>query len=412
MGLGECRESILGPEEQVAFREAINLPSTTYGAFGLYRYPAKFIPHVIAYVLERYASPGMTVFDPFAGYGTVGVVCRLYGHDYELWDLNPLLETLHEITQLDSRTIDVGTILQRMRNSSAEFTPDWSNFEYWFAKDFIPMLKQAWGFYHSLEDNNLRLLLTIPLLKVSRYFSYDDMGRMKLSKSPRSIERVETLLQLDWKSEFYRMLKSEIDLIRMRLREYQLLGPKSTRYVVKGGVDSLTLNLTEAHDILVTSPPYLQSQEYIRQAKMDLFWLGYSQSEIRRLGRLEVPYRKVPALDVHSETFHRIRDAIQEDRIRNIYDSYFHGIVGAFNRLQENITSYLLLFVGRSSLRGRSIPIDRILAEHFVEMGWTHEVTLVDTIVARRMFSYRVNPATKKSDSRTLTENLVVLRRT
>ena len=85
-------------EQPVSFRRLVrNIPSTTYATFGLYRYPAKFIPQVIAYVMGEYASRGMTVFDPFAGYGTTGIVAKVYGHDYELWDLNPLLETLHRV---------------------------------------------------------------------------------------------------------------------------------------------------------------------------------------------------------------------------------------------------------------------------------------------------------------------------
>ncbi|MBS7251898.1 MAG: hypothetical protein KIH08_15105, partial [Candidatus Freyarchaeota archaeon] len=63
------------------------IPTTTYGTFSIYKYPAKFIPQIIAYILKEYAKPGMKVFDPFAGYGTVGVVSRVYGYDYELWDL-------------------------------------------------------------------------------------------------------------------------------------------------------------------------------------------------------------------------------------------------------------------------------------------------------------------------------------
>jgi len=72
-------------EEKVSFRKLTNdIPSTTYATFALYRYPAKFIPQVIAYTLRRYVHRGMTVFDPFAGYGTVGIVSKTYGLDYEL----------------------------------------------------------------------------------------------------------------------------------------------------------------------------------------------------------------------------------------------------------------------------------------------------------------------------------------
>lgn len=41
-------------ESEVSFRQLMShIPSTTYGAFGLYRYPAKFIPQVVAYAIQR-----------------------------------------------------------------------------------------------------------------------------------------------------------------------------------------------------------------------------------------------------------------------------------------------------------------------------------------------------------------------
>ena len=87
-------------EIPIKFRSEVELPSTTYATFGLYQYPAKFIPHIPAYILEHYSRKGMKVFDPFAGYGTVGIVAKIYGCDYEMWDLSPLIEYIHEATIL------------------------------------------------------------------------------------------------------------------------------------------------------------------------------------------------------------------------------------------------------------------------------------------------------------------------
>lgn len=405
-------ERMLGEEREVVFRELVNLPSTTYGTFGLYRYPAKFIPHIVAYILEKYGQSGMKVFDPFAGYGTVGTVARIYNHDYEMWDLNPIIELLHKVTLLEPKEIDVLKLIKSIRTSTEEFVPRWSRFEYWFTPEFIPLLTGAWGHYHAIDDDDyIKLLLTIPLLKVSRNFSFDDMGRMKLSKSPKSKNRIQNLLSKDWESKFYKSLTSEIKLIIRRLNEYQTLSPKITTAKVRGGIDTLGTNLTEEKDILITSPPYLQSQEYIRQAKMDLYWLGYNDQEIRHLSRLEIPYRQVDAVQINSDTFSSIRKGIEEEHIRKIYDQYFHGVVGSLSRVQEKVRSYLMLFVGRSSMRGKPVPIDRILAEHFISIGWKHEATLIDKIVARRMFSYQKNPATDIEDDRTSSEYLVVLRR-
>jgi len=404
-------EKVVGEERKILFRNEVSLPSTRYATFSLYRYPAKFIPHVISYVLREYGRPNMKVFDPFAGYGTVGIVSKLYGYDYELWDLNPLLETFHTVATLEPEEVDVTELLSRMNASDTEFVPKWSKLNYWFPKEFLPLLYKAWGFYHSLEDEYVKLLLTIPLLKVTRYFSQDDMQRQKLSISPISEKRMVVLLTSDWKAKFYKMLEHELLKVVEGIADYWTLSPKQTKAIVKGGIDVLTTDLEEEKEILITSPPYLQSQEYIRQAKMDLFWLDYSEDKIRELGKLEIPYRDVEPQPIHSEIFSSLRSEIEEDHMRKVFDRYFWGVLGALTRLQKKVNSYLFLFVGRTSMRGRAIPIDRIFAEHFSELGWTHEATLVDTIVSRRMFSYRVNPATKVKDNRTAVENLVVLRR-
>jgi hypothetical protein len=398
-----------GETKSVIFRDIIQLPSTRYATFGLYRYPAKFIPHVIAYILGEYAKPEMKIFDPFAGCGTVGVMSKLYGNDYELWDLNPIVETLHTIATMKPKEINIAEVRKAMFSSSEEFIPKWSRMPNWFPSDFLPFLHKVWGYYHSLKDRDLQLILTVPLLKTTRYFSYDDPQRMKLTKSSRSKARVNRLLTLNWKKYFFQMLQNETLKVLKGIREYNEMSPKTVEASVKGGIDSLTKELTEKKDILITSPPYVQSQEYMRQAKIDLFWLGHSEDEIRALTKLEIPYRNISPRPIYSETFSEYEKTIKEDHIRKVFDNYFWGIIGVLSRLQENITSYLFLFVGHASTRGRATPIDRILVEHFTHLGWHHKATLMDKIVSRRLFSYKVNPATGLKDSRTLTENLVIL---
>jgi hypothetical protein len=171
------------------------------------------------------------------------------------------------------------------------------------------------------------------------------------------------------------------------------------------------MGLEEDKDILITSPPYLQSHEYIRQAKMDLFWLGFSEEEVSKLSKLEIPYRNVTPQHIYSKTYSEWENRIKEANLRRIFNNYFWSVLGALTRLQNKITSYIFLFVGGASIRGHPVPIDQIFAEHFSSLGWIHEATLIDKIVARRLFSYRVNPATNIVDSRTPTENLVILRR-
>ena len=409
-----------GKEVEIAFRELVPyIPSTTYGTFGLYRYPSKFIPQVVAYVIEHYGAPGQTVVDPFAGCGTSGLTARLFGLNYELWDLNPLLEILHEIAITKPIHIEIAELTQAMLNASTEWLPDWKNLSYWFPQEVIPFLSRLWGYYHTCSDPSIKKLITVPLLKLTRTFSYNDAQRQKLSRSPKAIARVTSILSGDWKSQASTMLQSEIKSVITKQLEYQnlMLDQGNLTATIRAGIDTIQrANELKNHrgvtwHLLITSPPYLQAQEYLRASKIDLFWMGYSEEQIRALSKKELPYHEVEQVPIYSPTFEQIRRSLNEPQILQVYERYFYGVLGALTALSDHVQDYLFLFVGPASLRAQAIPIDRIFVEHFVSMGWMHEVTLIDKIVARVLFRSEKNPATGLEDQRMKTEHLVILKR-
>lgn len=395
----------------IIFRNTVpEIPSTTYGAFSIYKYPAKFIPQVIAYVLKEYGKPNMKVFDPFAGYGTVGVVCRVYGYRYELWDLNPIINIIHDTAIRKETDIDLPKLLNDIKKSKKEFVPRWSNLEYWFPKEFLPFLYKTWAFVHSLPDKHKYLIL-IPLLKVTRYFSNSDEKIHKLYSSKKAKKKVAMLLKTDWKSKFYSMLENEVRLLLKKINKHQSLNPKSVKYKIKSGIDTLNTKLNSEVNILITSPPYLQAQEYIRSTKLELFWLGYDEAFIKKLSKKEIPYNPVKEIKIYSKKYNYYRNQIKEAHLKKLYDRYFHAILKSFSELGQDVKDYMFIFVGHAKIRTTPIPIDDIVVEHLEEFGWKHEVTFVDKIIARSMFEPKINPASGMKDSRMKTEHLVVLRK-
>jgi len=421
LGFTAQLENILEPAENktpdeskkvpILFRNTIpEIPSTTYGTFSIYKYPAKFIPQVIAYVLKKYAKPGFKIFDPFAGCGTVGVVSRIYGYDYELWDLNPILEVIHSASVMKNPRIDVLQLLKEIKNFKKEFLPEWSNLTYWFPKEFLPILSKAWGATYTLP-NQSKYALVIPLLRLTRYFSFSDEKVHKLYKSKYSIKKVENLLKGDWKHKFYTMLEREICIFLKKVWEYNSFKPKAVNYKIKSGVDILESNLDISANILITSPPYLQAQEYIRSTKLELFWLGYKEKYIKELSKKEIPYCELPKIKIYSEKFYEFRERIKEEHLRQLYDRYFYAILKAFSTLSAQVKNYMCIFVGPAKIRTTSIPIDEIIIEQMKELGWVHEITFVDKIVSRVMFESSINPASGMEDSRIKTEHLVILKK-
>jgi hypothetical protein len=414
---GLAASSTNAKEIRVVFRNlSQRIPSTTYGTFGLYRYPAKFIPQVVSYIFDHYGQAGKSVIDPFAGSGTTGLVARLYGMPYELWDLNPLLTILHRVAIMDPVPVRVDQLIDELRHSREHFVPEWSRLTYWFPEPVIEILSHLFGYYHALPESPVKWLLAVPLLKVMRKFSYNDHQRQKLSRSPVAMRRVETLMQGDWQAQLFTMLADEIRSVQRKLTEYQSLLPESQPdlpYQICAGIDGIEQSAytNGEWDMLVTSPPYLQAQEYIRCSKLDLFWLGFSEETIRQLARCELPYRQVSPIPIFSETYHRIHQSIGETHLRSMFERYFYGVLTIITNLSNRVRERMFLFVGPASVRSVPVPIDQIFWEHFCSLGWEHEATLIDSIVARVMFRSNKNPATGLADYRMSTEHLVILRR-
>jgi hypothetical protein len=253
--------------------------------------------------------------------------------------------------------------------------------------------------------------MSIPLLKTTRYFSYADEKVHKLYKSKFAKAKVSQLLAGDWESLFYQRLEAEVQTLLSKVKEYSLLNPKSVDSKIRTGIDTLHTSLDHDVDILISSPPYLQAQEYIRSAKLDLFWLGYEEKYVKSLSKMEIPYNAVDESEIHSPTFDRFRNMIEKDHLRLLYDRYFHAITSCFSNLGERVTKYMCIFVGPAKIRTTPIPIDEILIEHLTKLGWKHDLTYVDPIVSRVMFQSKVNPASGYEDTRMPTEHLVILRK-
>lgn len=207
------------------------------------------------------------------------------------------------------------------------------------------------------------------------------------------------------------MLEKEVEKLQRKLFEYAQLKPIKVDYHIKSGVDTLQENLDDEVNILITSPPYLQAQEYIRSTKMDLFWLGFEESFIKELSKKEIPYCRVPEIEIFSPTFFKIREEIKEPHLARLYDRYFNAVLGTIARLSNKVSDYICIFVGPAKVRTKLVPIDTIIIEHLEQLGWRHEITYIDKIVARVMFESKINPASGLEDSRIKTEHLIIMRR-
>jgi len=388
---------------KVLFRSFYNF-NTNYATHGLYWYPARFISHVVRYFIERYTKPGDLVFDPFAGSGTVAIEAEITGRNHIVWDLNPIIELL---VKAETWKNDVNEKMFEIDfNYSKRFIPRWGDLYFWHPKEFVDVLARLWAYYHDHPNS----LLAIPLLRIIKYFSYAEIEFAKLNMSKVAIERVNELLSSNWREKIKDMYWQEAERVIKKVKEFQRQCKCVSKGEVKGGVDVLNAELPRV-DAIITSPPYLQAQEYIRSFSMELHWLGYTTVEIRRLKAREIPYNTPLHTTVNSQTYNKYRELVKglgDSKLLQIYDAYFESMANFLKRANAKVIG---LFVGPVKIRTMRIPIDEIFKEHLESLGWYHEITLIDTIVSRRLAKIEVNPATGLEDKRTPTEHLLIMRK-
>ena len=240
---------------------------------GLHRFAGKYIPQVPAWALEQFATDGSVVLDPFNGSGTTLVEglrsCReAIGIDCD--PLACLIAKAKTAAVRAGRIFDLGQELRRAWASPATRLeppmPGLVNFSHWFPE-------AAWGHLQSLlaailglkcDDEERRFLLCV-FSSIVRWVSNADDQTQKTYVSGTLKKTPPAVVPTFWNA-FDRALTGlrELELCRL---------PHARSTVIQG--DAANIELPEGYvDLIVTSPPYLDSVDYMYNFMLEYFWLG------------------------------------------------------------------------------------------------------------------------------------------
>ncbi|GIV08682.1 MAG: hypothetical protein KatS3mg019_0773 [Fimbriimonadales bacterium] len=400
----------------VNFREIVSeIQDTSYLTHSLFYYPAKFIPHVPYYCVRHFCPENGWVIDPFAGSGTVGLEAVLANRNAVLLDINPLLKHIVELKINFRRTdIDESALFERiqeMLKSKDEFEPVWTNIDYWYSAELLKVLKRYWGWIYRNVDDIYAPIIQCGLLRASRRFSLADHKAPKLFRSRAKLREMEQLLRAGWQTMLNQFVwDRSLDTLRRVRALATLMHGRPYRTVAMAGVDASSVDLSDISevDLVLTSPPYMQAQEYIRTFKLDLFWLGYSEEYVKAVSRLEIPYRKAPE-QFHSPTFMRVYNLIERKDLRDIMNSYFYYTTAALRNVAMKLKQggYLCVFVGNPRVDGIEVETWRIIAEYFEVLRFSIHGVYEDSIKNRQLFRGRRN----KNPEGMSSEFLLIMRR-
>ena len=364
-----------------------------------FQYTQGFSPQIVKFYLNEWrAKPGDILLDPFVGCGTSLVAAQKKGLNSFGWDLSPLAVFLASVktARVDCRRIRL--LLDQFRsfvrsNSNSEFeilVPE--EMKDHFQKVFpAPILNQLACFqrwYTTQEGNHeLRFLLCAAmssLEEVSYIRKHGSHYRFMNTDNP-GVQRKLCFEGLNFYQSFYRRAS-------IQLQDY--LAFASTPPIQLALADARCHRLPKGihADWVITSPPYLNRNNYIAQSKTEMFFASLLTSfeEYKELTRKTLRSHveaKPSYFEGKPNSFiQKITETIKKrgESYRGVSDmiqGYFDDMWVVLENLADatKSKSRIAIVIGCSRWSGVVVPTDLLIANQAESSGY-YKINRIDVV--------------------------------
>lgn len=265
---------------------------TSFLTHDLHPYPAKFIPQIPGHCIANMSLPGELVLDPFGGSGTTALEAVRLGRRALSVDANAIgtligrvkacnldqtaVRELHAIrSALTTLLVDLPcpeALCERHRTC----IPEIPNIEKWFPVSSRGELAGIRARIRKMGNRKARDIASLALSRITLAVSFQD-SETRYTSRPREIPQGETikryLVALD---TIVRSVFCTQAVFRYGVSRF-ITG--DTRYLPNDACKPGTV------DLIVTSPPYGNANDYHLYHRFRLMWLGHDP---RKFGKVEI----------------------------------------------------------------------------------------------------------------------------
>ena len=224
--------------------------NVTANTHGFHKYPAKFIPHIPKWAINKYLAgqTSKTILDPFCGSGTTLAEGILAGHNVIGIDIDPLSCLIAKVKTTNINTAELdkvsGWLVKGIKNKKkGEFKPECETIGHWFPKETIDKLSIIRTLINQIPDRfgdnksikDIQHLLIVCFSSIIRRVSYADNESQKTYVSHTHIKTPEEPLSL---------FLSQLDLFMERISRFSENIPKlRNRIICSSSTESLEVKL-------------------------------------------------------------------------------------------------------------------------------------------------------------------------
>lgn len=260
--------------------------NTGYLTHNYHPYPCKFVPQIPNQIISQYSKEGDTVLDPFVGSGTTLTEASLLNRNGIGIDLNPVavLSTKVKTSVLNNNDKKlVFEILEKIQfkntkdyrnfikqNFYQNNIPKWNNINHWFLPFVITELSALKNLINQTENSKVRNFLLLGFSNVIIPISNQD-----------SETRYVAVSKGTKKMDLFSLFSKKIISMLKRNDEYALQRSSSKIKVYHDDARKMNKIKDKSVNLILTSPPYLNTFDYYLYHKLRIHWLGFEPSEVR-----------------------------------------------------------------------------------------------------------------------------------
>lgn len=356
-------------------------------------FSAAFVQSIFEQYKEEYKSPN--ILDPFAGCGTVLVQSKLNGYKSVGTELNPLLQFIADI-KVHSWDINPKLLLQSyasipkgLRTPAPVFLKSKNQFN----KEVLNNLELLKGGIDSIKTktkdqikakNLILLAFSSILIDCSNLKRTPCLGYLKNKKVPNNAPWI--LMEKKIKD-----ICNDLKILQKNYKENIITESKVIL------ADAMEYRHKDSHNLVITSPPYMNGLDYVMNYKIEMAWLGFtkgledakqiknnlvvcdnvSKGLIRKFTQSNSKYTNDWLEEIKSNIVKNIkrRGSYRRDDMPHIVHKYFDDMYKVMKTVVKSIkpNGRFILVVGDSLIADVYLPTDLLLARIGRELGLSVE---------------------------------------
>lgn len=317
-----------------------------------------------------------TIYDPFCGTGTTALVASTYGINSFYSESNPFMQTvietkINEVQKLDD-VVSALLIeyLALINDIKIEKYASWNGFEKFFGERQLSELLTIKNLISQEDNESVKRILALALSAIV----------VKVSKMTRRGD-------LRYATEKEYREENVLECFADKLNE-MIFDIQHHRTIVKCGTtkvsdDARDNDYVDTFDCVITSPPYLNGTNYIRNTKLELKLNDFITSEndlpgfhskgivagINNVSKRTAIDTILPVVEPYLE---QLQPVAYDERIPKMVAGYFRDMDMVIQKLSRSIKSggLFTMDIGDSQFAGVHIPTHLILSDICAQHGF------------------------------------------